>query len=136
MRLLATALSCSLSLSACDSRTPAVITTPDIPRETHSQVHAAAQLTQRYADSEMQPWHLLARAGGNGCDVLIVETQLPIDALTVEAMHYGRAAYDFLPGGINRFRRQYGFRGVAYIDGSGYVWEFGRVNAEDRVPCR
>jgi hypothetical protein len=87
----------------------------------------------------MASWNVKASAAGTHCDVLFIETQTVMETSMVDAIHYGVAAYDFLPGGVKKFGRVNAFRGVAYKDASGYLWTYGNVTASDHQslnPCR
>lgn len=137
MRLFAPALFCALAAIACESHSPAA---RQYPGNSAPRREAAQRLTMRYADSPVGSWNVRATAAGTNCEVLLIEMPMPVDTSTVEAMHHGVAAYDFFPGGVNRFRREHAFRGVAYKDSSGYLWEYGNITAADlqalTPPCR
>ena len=128
-----------LSLAACESHTPVSPQQPAVVKNHTPYVEAARRLTQRYTDSAMADWNVKADAAGPNCDVLFIETGTVLETSMVDAIHYGVAAYDFIPGGIKQFGRTNAFRGVAYKDASGYIWTYGGVtaaNASSLRPCR
>jgi hypothetical protein len=102
-------------------------------------VTAARTLTQRYAASRFQAWHIRAAAAGSDCGVLLLQTEIILEDSMIEAMHYGAGSYDTYNGGVQRFLRVNAFRGVAYKDVSGRIWTYGSVSpdeAERLVACR
>lgn len=119
---------CLLLASACQSNQA-------------SDVHVAAaqSFTRLYSKSRLSGWNVQARAASPDCSVLLVETSIVMEASIIEAMHYGAGAYDVYDGGVQRFYRDRGFRGVAYKDTSGAIWTYGEVTAheaETLAPCR
>jgi hypothetical protein len=127
-----------LVLAACESHTPvSPRQQPVVKNAPH--VEAARRLTERYTKSPMADWNVKAAAAGSHCDVLFIETATVLETSMVDAIHYGVAAYDFLPGGVKQFGRKNAFRGVAYKDASGYVWTYGNIttaDAQSLKPCR
>lgn len=113
---------------------------PPPPSTTSGQRASAASLfTSHYAQSRMSEWDLQARAAGNDCTVLFVETPMIMDDSIVEALHYGAGAYDVYDGGVQRFYRERSFRAVTYKDGSGKLWTYGAVTeaeAETLEACQ
>lgn len=103
------------------------------------RVTAAITFTERFAKSRFAGWHVRAKAAGNDCGVLLVETSLILDEAMIEAMHYGAGAYDVYRGGVQQFSRERAFRGVVYRDPSLRTWAYGAttvVEAETLRPCR
>jgi hypothetical protein len=138
-RLFGTALLC-LTLAACETETPAA-PPPPLPLTKSSAPYreAARRLTQRYINSPMASWDMRASAAGAGCNVLLIETGMVMETSLVDAIHYGVAAYSFLPGGVKQFGRTNSFRAVAYKDASHYVWKYGDITdaeAQALTPCR
>ena len=106
-----------------------------------ADVHVAAAdtFTTLYSRSRLSGWKVQARAASADCSVLLIETSIIMEASMIEAMHYGSGAYDVYDGGVQRFYRDRGFRGVAYKDSSGTIWTYGGVTereAETLAPCR
>ena len=102
-------------------------------------VAAAQTFTRLYAESRLSGWKVEARAAGPDCSVLLVEPSIVMESSMIEAMHYGSGAYDVYDGGVQRFSRDRGFRGVAYKDTTGTIWTYGDVTAreaETLAPCR
>jgi hypothetical protein len=127
------------TVAACESHTPVSPPHPAVVRNTTQYVEAARRLTQRYTTSPMAGWNVKADAAGRNCDVLFIETATVLETSMVDAIHYGVAAYDFLPGGVKQFGRLNAFRGVAYQDVTGYRWRYGNVSAAEAQslkPCR
>ena len=117
-----------LAVSACQSNQAADV-----------HVAAAQTFTHLYAKSRLSGWKVHARAASTDCSVLLVETSIVMEESMIEAMHYGSGAYDVYDGGVQRFYRDRGFRGVAYRDTTGAVWAYGDVTAreaETLAPCR
>lgn len=132
-RLFIIAIALSLTI-AC---TPADSTQRDSARA--SRINAANLLTKGYDTRLLAKWHMRGQVAGTDCSVLLVETAVPLDDSTVEAMHYGTGAYDVTDGGIERVCREHSFRGVAYRDHTGHVWAFGDVRRDEvkgLSPCR
>ena len=128
-----------LVLAACESHTPVSPRPPMVVKNATPHVAAARRLTERYTKSPMAAWNVKADAAGSNCDVLFIETETVLETSLVDAIHYGVAAYDFLPGGVKQFARMHAFRGVAYKDASGYVWTYGNLtvaDAQSMKPCR
>ena|SRR5215213_2153792 len=128
-----------MALAACETHAPAATPTQPLVRNTAPYREAARRLTQRYAKSPMAAWDVRASATGPDCKVLFIETNIIMETSMVDAIHYGVAAYDFLPGGVKQFGRLNAFRGVAYQDVTGYRWRYGNVSvaeAESLKPCR
>jgi len=128
-----------LVFTGCESQTPVAPRTPLVVKNTTPYVEAARRLTQRYTESPMAAWKVKADAAGTNCDVLFIQIATVLDTSMVDAIHYGVAAYDFVPGGVKQFGRTNAFRGVAYKDASGYVWTYGKIKAADArslQPCR
>jgi hypothetical protein len=128
-----------LALAGCESPTPVSPRTPLVVKNTIPYVEAARRLTQRYTESPMAGWNVKADAAGRNCDVLFIETAVVLETSMVDAIHYGVAAYDFLPGGVKQFGRKNAFRGVAYKDASGFIWTYGDITTADAQslrPCR
>jgi hypothetical protein len=101
-------------------------------------VSAAQMLTQRYAASRFNAWHIRATAAGGDCSVLQLQTGIILEDSMIEAMHYGAGTYDTYRGGMQQFLREHAFRGIAYRDVSGRVWIYGKVSpteAEKFEPC-
>ncbi|HEY0159889.1 MAG TPA: hypothetical protein VGF28_21570 [Thermoanaerobaculia bacterium] len=106
-----------------------------------ADVHVAAAdtFTTLYSRSRLSGWKVEARAASADCSVLLIETSIVMEESMIEAMHYGAGAYDVYDGGVQKFYRDRGFRGVAYRDSSGTVWRYGAVTereAETLAPCR
>ena len=102
-------------------------------------VAAASTITRHYAQSRLAAWNVRASAAGEDCGVLLVEAAVILDDSMVEAFHYGAGAYDVVEGGMDRFRRDRAFRGVAYKDSTGRVWTYGGVTvpeARQLARCR
>ncbi|HYK04328.1 MAG TPA: hypothetical protein VE974_21435 [Thermoanaerobaculia bacterium] len=128
-----------LALAACETQTPASTPRSPLVKNTAPYLQAARRLTQRYSASPMAGWEVRASAAGTDCKVLFVETKIILETSMVDAIHYGVAAYDFLPGGVKQFGRLNAFRGVAYQDVTGYRWRYGNVSAAEAQalkPCR
>ena len=124
---------------ACESQPPVSPRQPAVARNAARYVEAARRLTELYTKTRMADWNVKADAAGSNCDFLFIETATVLDTSMVDAIHYGVAAYDFLPGGVKQFGRTNAFRGVVYKDASGYLWTYGnlkRVDAESLRPCR
>ena len=129
MRRMALA-ACILGLIGCESNPHAS------PRE-RARIVAANAFTSRYAESRLASWKLIARAAGDDCGVLLVETQIVMEDTMVGALHYGAPAYDAYAGGVQQFARDRRFRGAAYRDATRRQWVFGKVSPyEALVPCR
>ena len=108
------------------------------PVQVTPRAAAAQVLTERYAKSRFAPWDVHAAAAGKNCDVLLVTTAIVLQDSMVEALHYGSGPYDVVDGGIQKFYRNREFRGVAYKDLTGRVWNYGALDdreAELLVPC-
>jgi hypothetical protein len=102
-------------------------------------VAAARTFTHLYSESRLSGWKVQARAASADCSVLLIETSIVMEASMIEAMHYGSGAYDVYDGGVQRFYRDRGFRGVAYKDTTGAIWTYGDVTAREAgtlAPCR
>ena len=128
-----------LALAACEAHTPAAAPRQPLVRNTAPYREAARRLTQQYAKSPLAAWDVRASATGADCKVLFIETKIILGTSMVDAIHYGVAAYDFLPGGVKQFGRLNAFRGVAYQDVTGYRWRYGNVTvaeAQSLTPCR
>ena len=115
-----------LAVFACGTRT-----------EPNAYVTAANAFTDAYAGSRLASWNVRASAVGQDCGVLLVETKIILEDSMVEGMQYGTGAYD-INGGVEQFCTDRAFRGVAYRDGSGRVWTYGKVAASEvaGAPCR
>lgn len=127
-----------LTLAACESQTAAP-PRPPVVKNTAPYLQAARRLTERYSKSPMAGWGVHVSAAGPDCKVLFIETKIILETSMVDAIHYGVAAYDFLPGGVKQFGRLNAFRGVAYQDVTGYRWRYGNVSvaeAQSLHPCR
>jgi hypothetical protein len=106
-----------------------------------ADVHVAAAdtFTTIYSKSRLSGWKVTARAASTDCSVLLIDASIIMEDSMIEAMHYGSGAYDVYDGGVQRFYRDRGFRGVAYRDSSGALWTYGAVTAleaETLAPCR
>ena len=103
------------------------------------RITAASSFTERFARSRFADWHIRAKAAGEDCAVLLVETAMIMDESMIEAMHYGAGAYDVYRGGVQQFSRERAFRAVVYRDPSLRTWMYGAVNANEAdtlQPCR
>ena len=103
------------------------------------RITAATSFTERFSKSRFATWHVRAKAAGDDCGVLLVETSLIMDESMIEAMHYGAGAYDVYRGGVQQFCRERAFRGVVYRDPSLRTWTYGATNpieADSLRPCR
>ncbi|HEV7238571.1 MAG TPA: hypothetical protein VGQ36_04960 [Thermoanaerobaculia bacterium] len=103
------------------------------------RITAASSFTERFARSRFADWHIRAKAAGEDCAVLLVETAMIMDESMIEAMHYGAGAYDVYTGGVQQFSRERAFRAVVYRDPSLRTWTYGAVNvteAETLRACR
>jgi hypothetical protein len=128
-----------VALAGCETQAPASTPRQPVVRNTVPYLRAAHRLTQRYAQSPMAGWGVRASAAGTDCKVLFIETKIILETSMVDAIHYGVAAYDFLPGGVKQFGRLNAFRGVAYKDATGYRWRYGNVSVSEAQvlkPCR
>lgn len=125
-----------LAAGSCDAKRS---TAPRPPVDPIARIHAAHDVTGRYAHSRMAGWNVRATAAGTRCAVLLIEVAVVMEDSMVDAMHYGTGPYDVLQGGVDRFYRAKTFRGVAYRDATGRVWPYGAVSqseAEELGPCR
>lgn len=109
--------------------------------ESHNDGHvtAATSFTRQFEKSRFSRWQVRAKAAGEHCDVLLVETSLNLDESMIEAMHYGAGRYDVYRGGVQQFSRDRAFRAVVYRDPSLRTWTYGATNAveaETLRPCR
>lgn len=101
-----------------------------------ARIAAASVFTQNYAHSRFAKWNVHAVAAGRDCGVLLVETSIIMEDSMVEALHYGGGSYGVIEGGVQRFSRERGFRGVAYKDSSARVWTYGKVSPEESETLR
>jgi hypothetical protein len=102
------------------------------------RITAATALTQQYAQSHFEKWHIRASAAGNDCGVLLVETSIVLDEAMVDAMHAGTGPYAVKGRGLQHFSRDSAFRAVVYRDPTGRVWPYGDLGADDArsvSPC-
>lgn len=102
------------------------------------RVRSARELTSRYEHSRFVQWHVQAKAAGDLCNVLVIQTPVVMDASMVDAMHGGKGEYD-LGESVQSFYLEAQFRGVVYLDGSRRVWTYGAVKqseVEELEPCR
>ena len=113
----------TIALFACETRNDGRIT-------------AASSFTDRFARSRFADWHIHAKAAGEDCAVLLVETAMIMDESMIEAMHYGAGAYDVYSGGVQQFCRERAFRAVVYRDPSLRTWTYGAVNATEAETLR
>lgn len=110
-----------LFLAACEPATPASL-----------HIAAAQTLSDDSSRSGTARWKLHARAAGLDCDVLLIESSVPLDARMVEEAHYG--APGLSEDGIQSFARTHRFRGVVYTDRTRLrLWTYGAVT-RDEVP--
>lgn len=79
---------------------------------------AAERLTALCASSPLAGLHIKARAEAG---FLVVSFGGPASMDQVEALHYGTGAYAITDGGVRRYYRSHGFRGVVYRDTLGEV---------------
>lgn len=92
-----------------------------------ARVVAASDLARIYGASTISEWRIRARAADG--DVLVIEMAVIMEPSMIEAMHYGTGGYGaIVEGGVQRFYREHGFRGVAYRDGSDKIWTFGAAS--------
>lgn len=112
---------------------------PPLSTAAVDRIDAANTFSRRYTQSRFSRWNIRANAAGVDCDVLFINTSVPLEESMIEAMQYGAGAYDIVDGGVQRFCRDRTFRGVAYRDSSERVWTYGAVSvaeAERMIPCR
>jgi hypothetical protein len=130
-RIVVLALCVLISSAACDANRRT--------SQGEERVMAASAFTNLYAHSRLSGWNVRGRAAGADCGVLFVETEIIMEDSIVEALHYGGGHYNTYKGGVDKFSRDRGFRGVAYKDSTGFLWVFGDVSvyeAEALAPCR
>lgn len=99
---------------------------------TKKAMAAAERLTRDYAKPELH-----AFVAGYDCKVLVIESEVPLDTVTIESMQYGIAEYR-ANGGVERFAADHRFRAVVYRDESGVVKSYDsmtRAEAESLRPC-
>lgn len=101
------------------------------------RIEAARALTERYAHSRLAAWNVRVRAAGRDCGVVLVDTTVIMGDSAVEALHYGGGRYGIDGRGIEHFRREQQFRGVAYRDSTARVWMYDVTPEEARTltPC-
>ncbi|HYC90982.1 MAG TPA: hypothetical protein VEO54_17315 [Thermoanaerobaculia bacterium] len=100
---------------------------------TKEAVAAAKRLTRDYARPELQ-----AYAAGHDCKVLVIESETPLDTVTIESMQYGTGEYG-AHGGVEQFAADHRFYAVVYRDPSGVVKSYDaitRAEAESMTRCR
>gem|GEM_PF-3403720 len=91
---------------------PAAHTTP-----AQQRVAAAAALQHIFDESDFKGWQLAFAARGNRCDVLHVEGDVNLYPEMMEALGHGTVAYGkVLPGGVNQYAFNAGFRDVVYTN--------------------
>jgi hypothetical protein len=99
---------------------------------TKEAVAAAKRLTRAYARPELQ-----AYAAGHDCKVLVIESETPLDTVTIESMQYGTGEYS--EKSVEQFAAAHRFRAVVYRDASGVVKSYDavtRAEAESMPRCR
>jgi hypothetical protein len=98
---------------------------------TKKAVAAADRLTREYAKPELQ-----AYAAGDDCGVLLIESEVPLDTVTIESMQYGTG--DYRVQSVEQFAADHRFYAVVYRDPSGVVKSYDtitRAQAESLKPC-
>ncbi len=94
------------------------------PRAEQETIAAANVLTRDYAKQALE-----ASVAGTDCKVLIIEARMPLDAATVESIHYGTGEYG-AHGGVEQFADRR-FRAVVYRDQSGIVRTYGSTSLDE-----
>jgi len=108
------------------------------PPTEETRCRAALELTAVYARSNMAAWGIEARPAGDDFGVLMIHIRSgDVTIQDVEAMHWGSGVSRPVAGGVNRFRRDHGFRGVIYVDSSNDTFISGdprrRTTTDDRA---
>lgn len=93
----------------------------------------AADAFRRQCERTGNPgWKLRASAAGIECDVLWIESKVPLDTSMIEAFHYARPTSN--GNAVQLFSEAHRFRGVAYTDSNQRIWTYGAVT-RDEVPA-
>jgi hypothetical protein len=78
---------------------------------------AAAELQRTFDVSVVKGWELKFAVRGRRCDLLHVEGYVNLDPEMMDALAYGTVIYGrILPGGVNRYAFDSGFRDVVYTN--------------------
>jgi hypothetical protein len=109
---------------------------PKLPQY-NGRIEAARALTDRYAHSRLAAWDIRVRVAGRDCNVLLVDTAVIMHDSAIEALHYGGGTYGIDGRGVEHFRREQHFRGVAYRDPTARLWRYDVSvdEAETLKPC-
>lgn len=91
------------------------------------RISSASAFARRYSQSKLSKMDVRASASGPDCSILLVETGVPLNAVTVEALQYGADDYDLWDGGVQQFCRERAFSGVVYRDLNGEIWTYGAI---------
>ncbi|MGN6186587.1 MAG: hypothetical protein ACTHQM_23365 [Thermoanaerobaculia bacterium] len=114
---------CVVILAACR---------PDTPESL--RIDAARQFVRECKRNGSPRWSFRAHAMGDTCDVLVVESLVPLDQRMVDRVHYAA------PGrsGVQTFLDDHRFRAAAYTDPKNGLWTFGAITREEArslKPC-
>ena len=96
----------------------------NMPRAERETRAAADLLSRDYAKQELE-----AKVAGTDCKILLVESEAPLDNVTIESIHYGTGEYG-AHGGVEQFAHRR-FRAVVYRDESGVVRTYGSTTLDE-----
>lgn len=110
------------------------------PKADPARAAAAAKFTKRYSKSRFAEWHVVAQPAGGDCKTLLIETQVLLDDIRVEAVQFGLNSWEIYEGGALALARDAKFATIVYRDGGDNTWAFAsdgtRLKDRTVTPCR
>lgn len=96
---------------------------------TQRAIAAADELTRLYSNPDLR-----AYAAGHDCKVLLIESEVPLDTVTIESMQYGTGEYG--EQSVERFAADHRFRAVVYRDETRVVKSYDAMTREEAESLR